>query len=152
MDNLHRSINTKGVRPKRSPKGLVILTIVCVNFFRNGMSNHLLSLNNPWQSLQPLILLCWWNMEGNIGEASISIEMTNYLLFRMITARWSVTSLRGPGERNFNAVSHKSKLTGTDWIELNWCARWFMGYGIKILSPGPRNDVTDHLEEKYSQR
>ena len=51
--------------------------------------------------------------------------------------RWSVTSLRGPGERNFNAVSHKPKLTGTDWIELNWCARWFMGYGIKISFPRP---------------
>ena len=25
-----------------------------------------------------------------------------------------MTSLRGPGERNFNAVSHKPKLTGTD--------------------------------------
>ena len=50
-------------------------------------------------------------------------------------SRWSVTSLRGPGERNFNVVSHKPKLTGTDWIELNWCARWFMGYSIKISSP-----------------
>ena len=48
-----------------------------------------------------------------------------------------MTSLRGPGERNFNAVSHKPKLTGTDWIELNWCARWFMGYGIKISFPRP---------------
>ena len=52
-------------------------------------------------------------------------------------SRWSMTSLRGPGERNFNAVSHKPKLTGTDWIELNWCARWFMGYGIKISFPRP---------------
>ena len=46
-----------------------------------------------------------------------------------------MTSLRGPGKRNFNAVSHKPKLTGTDWIELNWCARWFMGYCIKISLP-----------------
>ena len=51
--------------------------------------------------------------------------------------RWSVTSLREPGERNCNAVSHKPKLTGTDWIELNWCPRWFMGYGIKISFPRP---------------
>ena len=58
-----------------------------------------------------------------------------------------MTSLQGPGERNFNAVSHKPKLTGTDWIELNWCVRWFMGYGIKISFPRSRNDVTDHLVE-----
>ena len=57
--------------------------------------------------------------------------------FKLHLTRWSVTSLRGPGERNFNAVSHKPKLTGTDWIELNWCARWFMGYGIKISFPRP---------------
>ena len=57
--------------------------------------------------------------------------------FSWLSTRWSVTSLRGPGERNFNAVSHKPKLTGTDWIELNWCARWFMGYGIKISFPRP---------------
>ena len=55
----------------------------------------------------------------------------------IVYPRWSVTSLRGPGERNFNAASHKPKLTGTDWIELNWCARWFMGYGIKISFPRP---------------
>ena len=56
-------------------------------------------------------------------------------LFILSPSRWSVTSLRGPGERNFNAVSHKPKLTGTDWIELNWCAHWLMGYGIKISIP-----------------
>ena len=28
--------------------------------------------------------------------------------FLEISSRWSVTSLRGPGERNFNAVSHNA--------------------------------------------
>ena len=62
--------------------------------------------------------------------------------FLFPTSRWSVTSLRGPGERNFNAVSHKPKLTGTDWIGARVCL-W--GTTLKFLSPGPRNDVTDHL-------
>ena len=31
-----------------------------------------------------------------------------------LASRRSVTSLGGPGERNFNAVSHKPKLTGKD--------------------------------------
>ena len=59
-----------------------------------------------------------------------------------------MTSLRGPGESNFNAVSHKPKLTGKDWIELNWIGArvGLWDTALKFLSPGPRNDVTDHLE------
>ena len=45
--------------------------------------------------------------------------------------------IAGAWGKKFNAVSHKPKLTGTDWIELNWCARWLMGYGIKISFPRP---------------
>ena len=71
-------------------------------------------------------------------------------------SRWSVTSLQGPGERNFNAVSHKPKLTWTDWIELNWCACWLMGYGIKVSYPRPPQwrhrspgYFTSHVEWKW---
>ena len=67
----------------------------------------------------------------------LSVGTSHHCLNKRDLSRWSVTSLRGPGERNFNALSHKPELTGTDWIELNWCARWFMGYGIKISFPRP---------------
>ena len=69
----------------------------------------------------------WWQTEFS----------PSFSFLHSHSSRWSVTSLRGSGERNFNAVSHKPKLTGTDWIELNWCACWFMGYGIKISFPRP---------------
>ena len=51
----------------------------------------------------------------------------------------------GPGEKNFNAVSHKPTRAPIQFNSI--CSRqlWFMGYGIKISSPGPRSDVTDHL-------
>ena len=50
---------------------------------------------------------------------------------------WSVTSLRGPGERNFNAVSHKPTRAPIQFSSI--CSRqlWFMGYGIKISFPRP---------------
>ena len=57
-----------------------------------------------------------------------------------------MTSLRGPGERNFNAVSHKPKSAPIQFNSI--CSRqlWFMGYtALKFLSSGPRSDVTDHL-------
>ena len=52
-------------------------------------------------------------------------------------SRWSVTSLRGPGERNFNAVSHKPTRAPIQFNSI--CSRhlWFMGYGIKISFPRP---------------
>ena len=57
-----------------------------------------------------------------------------------------MTSLRGPGERNFNAISHKPTRAPIQFNSM--CSRqlWFMGYGIKISFPRPPHDVTDHLE------
>ena len=48
-----------------------------------------------------------------------------------------MTSLRGPGERNFNAVSHKPTRAPIQFNSI--CSRqlWFMGYGIKISFPRP---------------
>ena len=59
-----------------------------------------------------------------------------------------MTSLRGPGQRNFNAVSHKPTRAPIQFNSI--CSRqlWFMGCGIKISFPGPRNGVTDHLERQ----
>ena len=58
-----------------------------------------------------------------------------------------MTSLRGPGERNFNAVSHKPTRAP---IQFNSIQSVPVSFGLwdtalKFLSPGPRNDVTDHL-------
>ena len=57
-----------------------------------------------------------------------------------------MTSLRGPGERNFNAVSHKPTRPPIQFNSI--CSRVSFGLwdtALKFLSPGPRNDVTDHL-------
>ena len=58
-----------------------------------------------------------------------------------------MTSLRGPGERFFNAVSHKPTRAP---IQFNSIQSVPVSFGLwdtalKFLSPGPRNDVTDHL-------
>ena len=51
-----------------------------------------------------------------------------------------MTSLRGPGERNFNAVSHKLFARVGLWDT-----------ALKFLSPGPRSDVTDHLDDTIAK-
>ena len=61
-----------------------------------------------------------------------------------------MTSLRGPGERNFNAVSHKPTRAPIQFNSI--CSRHDVSFGLwdtalKFLSPGPRSDVTDHLEQ-----
>ena len=58
-----------------------------------------------------------------------------------------MTSLRGPGERNFNAVFHKPSRAP---IQFNSIQSVLVSFGLwdtalKFLSPGRRNDVTDHL-------
>ena len=58
-----------------------------------------------------------------------------------------MTSLRGPGERNFNAVSRKPTRAP---IQFNSIQSVPVSFGLwdtalKFLSPGPRSDVTDHL-------
>ena len=53
-----------------------------------------------------------------------------------------MTSLRGPGERNFNAVSHKQTRAPIQSVPVGF-GLW--DTALKFLSPGPRNDVTDHL-------
>ena len=52
-------------------------------------------------------------------------------------SRWSVTSFWGPGDRNFNAVSHQPTLAPIQFNSI--CSRqlWLMGYGIKISFPRP---------------
>ena len=59
-----------------------------------------------------------------------------------------MTSLRGPGERNFNAVSHKPTRAP---IQFNSIQSVPVSFGLwdtalKFLFPGPRSDVTDHLD------
>ena len=59
-----------------------------------------------------------------------------------------MTSLRGPGERNFYAVSHKPTRAP---IQFNSIQSVPVSFGLwdtalKFLSPGPRSDVTDHLD------
>ena len=54
-----------------------------------------------------------------------------------------MTSLRGPGERNFNAVSHKQTRAQIQSVPVSF-GLW--DTALKFLSPGPRDDVTDHLE------
>ena len=53
-----------------------------------------------------------------------------------------MTSLRGPGERNFNAVSHKQTRAQIQSVPVSF-GLW--DTALKFLSPGRRNDVTDHL-------
>ena len=53
-----------------------------------------------------------------------------------------MTSLQGPGERNFNAVSHKPTRAPIQSVPVSF-GLW--DTALKFLSPGPRNDVTDHL-------
>ena len=53
-----------------------------------------------------------------------------------------MTSLRGPGERNFNAVSHKPTRAPIQSVPVSF-GLW--DTALKFLSPGPRSDVTDHL-------
>ena len=53
-----------------------------------------------------------------------------------------MTSLRGPGDKNFNAVSHKPTRAPIQSVPVSF-GLW--DTALKFLSPGPRNDVTDHL-------
>ena len=57
-----------------------------------------------------------------------------------------MTSLRGPGDRNFNAVSHKPTLAPIQSVPVAPVSFGLWDTALKFLSPGPRNDVTDHLE------
>ena len=56
-----------------------------------------------------------------------------------------MTSLRGPGERNFNAVSHKPTRAPIQSIQSVPVSFGLWDTALKFLSPGPRSDVTDHL-------
>ena len=58
-----------------------------------------------------------------------------------------MTSLQGPGERNFNAVSHKQTRAPIQSVPVSF-GLW--DTALKFLSPGPRSDVTDHLESRCS--
>ena len=58
-----------------------------------------------------------------------------------------MTSLLGPGERNFNAVSHKPTRAPIQSVPVAPVSFGLWDTALKIISPGPRNDVTDHLEE-----
>ena len=58
-----------------------------------------------------------------------------------------MTSLRGPGERNFNAVSHKPKRASIQSVPVAPVSFGLWDTALKFLSPGPRNDVTDDLDE-----
>ena len=58
-----------------------------------------------------------------------------------------MTSLRGPGEKNFNAISHKPTRAP---IQFNSIQSVPVSFGLwdtalKFLSPGPCSDITDHL-------
>ena len=57
-----------------------------------------------------------------------------------------MTSLRGPGERNFNAVSHKPTRAPIQFNSICSVSFGLWDTALKFLSPGPRSDVTDHLE------
>ena len=59
-----------------------------------------------------------------------------------------MTSLRGPGERNFNAVSHKPTRAPIQSVPVAPVSFGLWDTALKFLSPGPRNDVTDHLDRK----
>ena len=56
-----------------------------------------------------------------------------------------MTSLRGPGERNFNAVSHKPTRAQFNSIQSVPVSFGLWDTALKFLSPGPRSDVTDPL-------
>ena len=56
-----------------------------------------------------------------------------------------MTSLLGPGERNFNAVSHKPTRAPIQSVPVVPVSFGLWDTALKFLSPGPRNDVTDHL-------
>ena len=57
-----------------------------------------------------------------------------------------MTSLRGPGERNFDAVSHKPTRAPINSIQSVPVSFGLWDTALKFLSPGPRSDVTDHLD------
>ena len=57
-----------------------------------------------------------------------------------------MTSLRGPGERNFNAVSHKPMRAPIQFNSICSGSFGLWDAALKFLSPGPRSDVTDHLD------
>ena len=56
-------------------------------------------------------------------------------------------SLRGPGERNLNAVSHKPTRAPIQSVPITLVSFGLWDTALKFLSPGPCNDVTDHLGE-----
>ena len=56
-----------------------------------------------------------------------------------------MTSLRGPGERNFNAVSHKPTRAPIQSVPVAPVSFGLWDTALKCLSPGLRSDVTDHL-------
>ena len=81
---------------------------------------------------------------GKLRRQDLPYNLPNVLCFISLishhlstTTRWSVTWLRGPGERNFNAISHKPTRAPIQFNSI--CSRqlWFMGYGIKISFPRP---------------
>ena len=57
-----------------------------------------------------------------------------------------MTSLQGPGERNFNAVSHQPTRAPIQSVPVSFDLWDTADTALKFLSPGARNDVTDHLE------
>ena len=57
-----------------------------------------------------------------------------------------MTSLRGPGERNFNAVSINQPAHQFNSIQSVPVSFGLWDTALKFLSPGPRSDVTDHLD------
>ena len=61
-----------------------------------------------------------------------------------------MTSLLGPGERNFNAVSHKPTRAPIQSVSVGPVSFGLWDTALKFLSPGPRNDVTDHLVGLHS--
>ena len=61
-----------------------------------------------------------------------------------------MTSLRGPGERNFNAVSHKPTRAPIQSVPVAPVSFGLWDTALKFISPGPRSDVTDHLASNMS--
>ena len=61
-----------------------------------------------------------------------------------------MTSLREPGERNFNAVSHKPTRAPIQFNSICSGSFGLWDAALKFLSPGPRSDVTDHLVSIHS--
>ena len=56
-----------------------------------------------------------------------------------------MTSLRGPGERNFNAVSHKPTRAPIQSVPVAPVSFGLWDTALKFLFQGLSNDVTDHL-------